>query len=142
MERDPNDQGYEKNAYDLVVALNVIHTAKDMKKALQDIHSLLKPGGYLVLLELTGQEASRIGFMMGGLPGWWHGPGGGSESWAPTLTTAQWHTLLQKTGFSGIDTIAMSEHNGLAFPFSVSVTQAVDDRVAFLRQPLFTGVRR
>ncbi|KAH1708692.1 hypothetical protein KXX40_000314, partial [Aspergillus fumigatus] len=33
----------------------------------------------------------------------------------------------------------MSEHNGLAFPFSVSVTQAVDDRVAFLRQPLFTG---
>ncbi|KAH1492661.1 hypothetical protein KXX52_004018 [Aspergillus fumigatus] len=139
MERDPNDQGYEKNAYDLVVALNVIHTAKDMKKALQNIHSLLKPGGYLVLLELTGQEASRIGFMMGGLPGWWHGPGGGSESWAPTLTTAQWHTLLQKTGFSGIDTIAMSEHNGLAFPFSVSVTQAVDDRVAFLRQPLFTG---
>lgn len=59
MERDPNDQGYEKNAYDLVVALNVIHTAKDMKKALQNIHSLLKPGGYLVLLELTGQEIGR-----------------------------------------------------------------------------------
>ncbi|KAL5357558.1 putative hybrid PKS/NRPS enzyme EqiS-like protein, partial [Aspergillus floccosus] len=137
IEKDPKDQGYEKNAYDLVIALNVIHTAKNMKKALKNIHSLLKPGGYLVLFELTGEEASRIDFMMGGLPGWWRGQEGGSESRAPTLTTAQWHTLLQKTGFSGIDTIAMSEQDGLAFPFSVFVTQAVDDHVAFLRQPLF-----
>jgi hybrid polyketide synthase/nonribosomal peptide synthetase ACE1 len=138
MEKEAKSQGYEEHSYDLVVALNVIHAAKDMEEALRHVRSLLKPGGYLVLLELTGQETSRIGFLMGGLPGWWHGQNGANRKWAPTLSTAQWHSLLQRTGYSGLDTIAMSAQDGLAYPFSVSVTQAVDDRVAFLRQPLFS----
>lgn len=52
-----------------------------------EIRSLLKPGGYLVLLELTDREPSRIGFLMGGLPGWWHSQGGNGK-WPPTLSTA------------------------------------------------------
>ncbi|KAL3474076.1 lovastatin nonaketide synthase [Aspergillus californicus] len=135
MEKEPKNQGYEPHSYDLVVASNVIHATKDMGEALRHVRSLLKPGGYLVLLELTDQEPSRIGFLMGGLPGWWQGEG--NRKWAPTLPAAQWHSLLQKTGYSGIDTIAMSQ-DGLAYPFSVSVTQAVDDRIVFLRQPLFS----
>ncbi|CAI7640712.1 unnamed protein product [Penicillium glandicola] len=138
MEKEAKSQGYEECSYDLVVALNVIHAAKDIGEALRHVRSLLKPGGYLVLLELTDQAPSRIGFLMGGLPGWWHGQEGGNRQWAPTLSTAQWHSLLHRTGYSGIDTIAMSAQDGLAYPFSVSVTQAVDDRVAFLRQPLFS----
>ncbi|KAL2819623.1 lovastatin nonaketide synthase [Aspergillus cavernicola] len=135
MEKDADAQGYEQHSYDLVVASNVIHATKDMGEALQHVRSLLRPGGYLVLLELTDQEPSRIGFLMGGLPGWWQGEG--KRKWAPTLPTAQWHSLLRKTGYSGIDTIAMSE-DGLAYPFSVSISQAVDDRISFLRQPLFS----
>ncbi|KAJ5427409.1 lovastatin nonaketide synthase [Penicillium cf. griseofulvum] len=138
MEKEAKSQGYEEHSYELVVALNVIHAAKDMGEALRHIRSLLKPGGYLVLLELTDQELSRIGFLMGGLPGWWHGQGGNGK-WAPTLSTAQWHYLMQRTGYSGLDTVAMFAQDGLAYPFSVSVTQAVDDRVAFLRQPLFSN---
>ncbi|KAJ6159879.1 hypothetical protein N7497_004416 [Penicillium chrysogenum] len=136
MEKEANSQGYEEHSYDAVFALNVIHAAKDIGKALQSVRSLLKPGGYLVLLELTDQEPSRIRFLMGGLPSWWHSQEE-NKKWAPTLSTAQWHSLLQKTGYSGLDTVAMSQ-DGLANPFSVSVTQAVDDRVAFLRQPLFS----
>lgn len=135
--KESKSQGYEEHSYDLVVALNVIHAAKDVGEALRHVRSLLKPGGYLVLLELTDQQPSRIGFLMGGLPGWWHSQGG-NRKWAPTLSTAQWHSLLQRTGYSGLDTLAMFAQDEVAYPFSVSVTQAVDDRVTFLRQPLFS----
>ncbi|PLB53452.1 lovastatin nonaketide synthase [Aspergillus steynii IBT 23096] len=135
IEKASSDQGFEPHTYDLVVASNVTHSTKDPVQALQNIRSLLRPGGYLVLVEMTEQVASRIGFILGGLPGRSQGEGN-HKKLLPALSTAEWHRILKATGYSGIDTIAMSKES-LAHPFSVSVTEAMDDHVAFLRNPLF-----
>jgi hybrid polyketide synthase/nonribosomal peptide synthetase ACE1 len=137
MEKQPTAQGFNEHSFDLVVASNVLHATKDIGLALRHVRSLLRPGGYLVLLEITDQKPSRMGFIMGGLPGWWQGEG--RRQWSPTMPPAQWNSLLQKTGYSGIDTIATCQ-DSLPYPFSVSVAQAIDNRVAFIRQPLFSTV--
>lgn len=36
MEKEANSQGYEEHSYDVVVALNVIHAAKDVGDALRN----------------------------------------------------------------------------------------------------------
>ncbi|KAL4757023.1 uncharacterized protein BDW70DRAFT_171762 [Aspergillus foveolatus] len=136
MEKEAKIQDFEEGTFDLVVASNVLHATKDIGLALRHVRSLLRPGGYLVLLEITDQKPSRMGFIMGGLPGWWQGEG--RRQWSPTMPPAQWNALLQKTGYSGIDTIASCQ-DGLPYPFSVSIAQAIDDRITFLRQPLFSS---
>ncbi|RDW68782.1 Polyketide synthase-nonribosomal peptide synthetase [Aspergillus mulundensis] len=123
-------QGYTEHSYDLVLATNLTHSTSDVSEALHRIYSLLKPGGYLVLIEPTNQASTRMRFLMGGL-----------AKFASPVSPAQWHSLLQKTGYSGVDTILTSSPNGeLVCPFSVFLTQAVDRRVSILRQPLFARV--
>lgn len=41
-------QGVEPGKYDAVLAVNVLHIAKDLRAALETAHSLLHPGGWLV----------------------------------------------------------------------------------------------
>ncbi|RAK98120.1 putative hybrid PKS/NRPS enzyme EqiS-like protein [Aspergillus ibericus CBS 121593] len=136
MEKDVQSQGMEPHSFDLIFASNVIHATKRIEDVLPQVRALLKPGGYLVLLEITDQRPSRMGFIMGGLSGWWQGEEP-SRRWAPTMRPAQWNSVLQKTGFSGLDTIVMPADT-LPYPFSVGVAQALDDRVDFLRQPLYS----
>ncbi|KAF2271629.1 amino acid adenylation domain-containing protein [Westerdykella ornata] len=132
-EQDIEKQGYEDGKYDLIVASLVIHATKDLDYTMSNVRRLLKPGGYLVILELTDEGPMRFGFLMGGLPGWWLG--GPDRKYSPCMSPARWHTLMQKTGFSGIDTIT-PEVDIFPRPCFVIATQAVDDKVNTLREPL------
>lgn len=69
IEDDPLDQGFEPESYDLIVCANVLHATKSIQETLAHCRALLKPGGKLVLSEVT---IKRIfcGFIMGPLPGW------------------------------------------------------------------------
>jgi len=49
----PAAQGQQPHGYDLIVAANVLHNATDVNAALGSIRELLKPGGYLLMLEGT-----------------------------------------------------------------------------------------
>ncbi|KAL4985523.1 hypothetical protein BDW68DRAFT_179645 [Aspergillus falconensis] len=135
LEKDPQGQGYKERSYDLVIVSNLAYTSRDLSQSLHRIRSLLRPGGFLVLIEPTGsvQQPARIKFLMAGL----------SLSKGTSKSPAQWHRLLQSTDYSGIETLATSSANpeySLVCPLSVLVTQAVDDRVSILRQPLFARV--
>ena len=133
-EKDIADQGYIEHSYDLIVASLVLHATEYLEKTMENVRRLLKPGGFLVMLELTSDGPMRLGFCMSGLPGWWLGYKDGRKL-SPLTTSSQWHSVLQRTGFSGVDSIT-PEVDVLARPCYVIVTQAVDDRVNFLRQPL------
>ncbi|KAL4902108.1 hypothetical protein BDW74DRAFT_181271 [Aspergillus multicolor] len=128
---DPATQGYTMHAYDLVIATNLTHTTSDRSEALRHIYSLVKPGGHLIFIEPTSQISMRTGFLMGGL-----------AKFVPPTSPAQWHSLLQKAGYSGVDCIASQpgKSEELVCPFSVFLTQAVDRRISILRQPLFARV--
>lgn len=133
MEKSVASQGYIEESYDMIIASSLLHATKPLEETLKNTRRLLKPGGFLLLLEVVNNEPLRNGLPMGGLPGWWIGADSG-RPWGPTLSLTQWDSLLRKPGFSGIDT-ATPDYDSV-HPFSVFATQAVDDRVKFLRKPL------
>ncbi|KAK1839826.1 polyketide synthase peptide synthetase [Colletotrichum chrysophilum] len=133
-EKDVVEQGFPEYSYDLVIGSLVLHATKDLHRTLTNARRLLKPGGYLVILEITSNDVLWVGFAMSGLPGWWLG-GEDGRKYSPCVSSAEWHTLMTGAGYSGIDTLT-PEIDTLARPYSVLVTQAVDEKVNLLREPL------
>lgn len=133
VEKDAAVQGFGDERFDLIVASNVFHVTKNLNEVMANVRKLLKPGGYLVMLEIADNSVYRLTFDFGGLPQWWIRPTGG-RNWGPTLSAVQWNRLLLESDFSGVDTI-VTHKKAIVNPFSVIVSQAMDDRVAFLRQP-------
>ncbi|KAK3369536.1 hypothetical protein B0T24DRAFT_722419 [Lasiosphaeria ovina] len=134
IERDVKEQGYEPHSYDLVVASLVLHATRNLEETMKNARKLLKPGGRLLMLELTDNDPIRFSFIFGGLPGWWLGYEDG-RTISPCVGIGEWGAVMKKTGFSSIE--AITPHNTtFPLPLSVIITQAVDDRIEFLREPL------
>ncbi|KAF2472828.1 ketoacyl-synt-domain-containing protein, partial [Lindgomyces ingoldianus] len=134
MDKDIVQQGYDVGSFEVIVASNVLHASADVPKALRNIRALLRPGGYMVCLELAKNRQAFHTTIMGGLPGWWLGHGT-DRSWSPALKVEQWDKYLRKSGFGGIDAIT-PVLDELLCPYHVFTAQAVDDRVMAIRKPL------
>ncbi|KAG6003604.1 putative Hybrid PKS-NRPS biosynthetic cluster [Claviceps maximensis] len=137
LDEDIKPQGFEEGAFDVVVASLVIHATKRLEQTLRRIRYLLKPGGYLISCEVTNEDVIRINSLFGCLPGWWQGIEEGRTNSA-AVSVSQWHSLLQRAGFSGIDSISSVEDT-MTFPTSVFTSQAVNEMVKFVREPLKYG---
>ena len=101
IEESPTSQGFETSSFDVIIATNVLHATSSMIKTLANVHSLLKPGGKLILTEYT-HTPMRVSMIVGSLPGWWLGEDDGRKN-GPTMNEKEWDKLLRRTGFSGID---------------------------------------
>lgn len=99
--QDPVQQGFKEGDYDLVVAYNVLHATPSMDVTLQNVKRLLKPGGKLLLCEITN-ALLRIHVMVGAFDGWWAGEEDG-RVWGPTMAQDGWDSVLKRNSFSGID---------------------------------------
>ena len=134
IEKAPANQGYEAHSYDVIIASNVLHATASLETTLKNARQLLKPGGYLMLLEITNPGPVRYHSIVGSVPGWWLGVNDGRK-YSPLLTPGGWHSALRKAGFGGVDA-STPEIEHVAWPLSIMASQAVDDRVQFLRRPL------
>jgi len=123
VERTPASQGFEEHTYDMIIASNVLHATKSLQTTLENTRRLLKPGGYLLMLEITNNGPIRFASMTSGLPGWWVGIDDG-RVYTPTVSAPVWDRVLKSSGFSGTDT-TIADRDGLVWPFSVISTQAV-----------------
>lgn len=132
--QDPSAQGFAERSYDVVIASAVLHATTVLPETMQNVRRLLKPGGFLVVLELLAIDVARMGATFGPFPGWWLGADEGREL-SPCINLPEWDALLRSTGFSGCDTVTQVR-NGPVMPMFVFVSQAVDERVEFLREPL------
>lgn len=47
------DQGLEGGAYDLIVAINAVHVARDLERTLRQLYEPLAPGGLPLAVEAT-----------------------------------------------------------------------------------------
>ncbi|TQV94383.1 hybrid NRPS/PKS enzyme [Cordyceps javanica] len=133
MTQDPRSQGFTDATYEIIVATNVLHVSGDIDQTISNIRRLIRPGGYLVFLEMTSTDIMYLGMSVGTLPGWWLGAEKG-RPWGSAFTMEQWDETLRKNGFSGIDTYTpdLSAH----LKINVIVSQAVDDQIMLLRDPL------
>ncbi|KAL2284183.1 hypothetical protein FJTKL_09154 [Diaporthe vaccinii] len=134
IEADAASQGFEAGSYDIVIATDVLRGTRDLSKAVQNVRSLLRPGGFLIATELTGISL-RPTAIMGGLETWWAGVRE-REAASPNVTTGEWDKLLEQHGFSGIDCVHNDQDHAGIHGFSVFSSQATDDRLDILRDPL------
>lgn len=70
--KNPIEQGFQEDSYDLVIASNVLHATASIKETLANVYKVLKPHGKLAIIEVT-QQQPFLGLIFGTLPGWWLG---------------------------------------------------------------------
>ncbi|KAI0508465.1 hybrid PKS-NRPS PsoA [Xylaria bambusicola] len=131
IERPPTDQGFEAHSYDVVIAIRILSSTSSIKDALNHCRQLLRPGGYLILLEMTNPTALRNLFLLPLLPSWRL-----DQKQFPILTESQWDSILRETSFSGVDVVFRDFERDSAHGLSVMVSQAANDQILALKDPL------
>lgn len=127
IENDPLTQGFQPESFDLIVCANVLHATKSIQETLTHCRMLLKPGGRLVLSEVTIKRIFS-GFIMGPLPGWWLGEDDGRKG-GPLLDVEEWDSALRKADFSGVDMDVRGDREASNEPVSLIVsTKPADSR--------------
>ncbi|KAL8721656.1 MAG: hypothetical protein Q9225_001705 [Loekoesia sp. 1 TL-2023] len=118
-------------SFDLVIVQKAF---RKQTVALKAIRSLLRPGGFLLMMAATGDQLRFPFFLLSAPP-----PVNKEDgSIQPKLTTAsreETHSILQNAGFSGVDSMAL-DNVPEKHTFSVVVSQALDYQISFLRAPL------
>ncbi|KIL88416.1 polyketide synthase [Fusarium avenaceum] len=122
MENSPTDQGFKAHSYDIVVVATPLTGST---AALANFRQLLRPGGYVLLAQVTSPSPIRFQSVLAMAPSGWLSP----------LTAGAWDTALREAGFGGVDAHT-PDIDRMAWPVSVMMAQAVDERVEFLRRPL------
>ncbi|KAI4228292.1 MAG: hypothetical protein L6R36_001722 [Xanthoria steineri] len=99
--QDPWEQGFEDRQYDLVVATNVLHTTKNIRRSLVNIKKLLHPAGRLLLQELC-PRSRWVNYIFGVLPGWWCGSMDNRAD-EPYIGRERWESELCAAGFDPVE---------------------------------------
>ncbi|GIZ41082.1 hypothetical protein CKM354_000439800 [Cercospora kikuchii] len=139
IESNVAEQGFSEHGYDVIIASNVLHATHSLETTLKNTRALLKPGGCLIVLEVTATDWLRTGFMLCGIADWWAGRDDGRQ-YGPTVTEERWNELFRSTGFSGVET-SVGPRDYMT-PYSVMLTQAVDAQISLIRQPLYATQKR
>lgn len=123
LEKEPEGQGFAAGSQDIVVAANVIHAARDIRKAVERVKRLLAPGGMLLLVESTGHHPWHD-ITTGLIEGWQHFEDD-LRTDTPLLTPQQWNTLLSEAGFEDV----------AALPTAGSPAEILKQHVLIARAP-------
>ncbi len=126
VEKSPGAQGFAAGGFDLVIATNVLHATRNMRRSLGHVKALLRTDGLLLVNEIVENDLS-MHLTFGLLEGWWKYddpddrlPGG------PALSAARWRTLLAETGFH---TVLLPAQSAEAMGLQLIVAQS-DGRTA------------
>lgn len=111
LDRDPAEQGFELESFDLVVAANCLHAARDLGAALRRVRSLLRPGGMLAAVEVFGPHR-WFDLTVGLTEGWWHFTDEALRPDYACIDAATWTELLGATGFEAQSAGELSLNGG------------------------------
>ena len=95
--KSPESQGFEPSSLDLIIVPHVERLTDDPSGALHNLRSLLAPGGWIAMLELTKLSLHRQ-LVSGCLPDWWHKSSDDRYSSFPN--TQQWRNILEKNSLA------------------------------------------
>jgi acyl transferase domain-containing protein len=97
LDKDLEAQGYPPGAFDVIVAANAVHAAKDLRGALGRLRTLLAPGGVVMLIESTTHLA-YFDMTTGLIEGWQHFADDFRDN-NPLLPPQTWVALLGEANF-------------------------------------------
>lgn len=130
MSPEPGD-----SKYDMVIAASPLRATGDPHRLFENCRAIMRPGGYLVFVELLGSMPISLLCTFGFFPQWWQSYDQEKQTW-PEKTSVRCDAQLRSTGFSGIDHISHGSIRSDGGGFSVIITQAVNDTVSMLREPM------
>ncbi len=99
LEIAPGAQGFQSESYDLILASNVIHATRDLRRTLAGVKQLLAPGGTLAMLEVTAPQR-WFDLTVGLTEGWWCFEDADLRPSYATLSRGRWISLLNECGFA------------------------------------------
>ncbi|GHC32288.1 type I polyketide synthase [Streptomyces cinnamoneus] len=100
LDTDPAEQGLADASFDLIVASNALHTAKDLHRSLTRVGRLLAPGGQLLVIEQHDPESLAVFF--GALESFWSHTDRDLRPDTLLLPAARWPELLRACGFTDV----------------------------------------
>jgi acyl transferase domain-containing protein/2-polyprenyl-3-methyl-5-hydroxy-6-metoxy-1,4-benzoquinol methylase/acyl carrier protein len=109
IEKPPTTQGFDSHSFDVVVAVNVLHVTQNITKTLEHLRSLLAPGGFLLLWEITQPQLDfdiTDGLLMNPLED------EGRNRGNPFLSQEQWQDALRSHGFVEVTPVSETEAFG------------------------------
>ena len=112
IEKNPETQGFTPHSYDVIIAANVLHSTQNLaEETLPNLRRLLRPGGHLLLLELTHQ-CQWIDLIFGITPGWWRFSDHLLRPEHPILSDTAWRSLLLESGFAQVEFVSPDQSIG------------------------------
>jgi len=145
LNKSPQEQGYEPQSFDVVIATLSLHVTQKVGTTLQYVHSLLAPGGLFIIWEITQPQldfAIVEGLVMEPLED------GERNQCHPFLSKEQWYEVLRKSGFVKMESfpktdilghhifVAQAEFSVPAFTNLVEQTETVNTNpVSFQTHP-------
>ncbi len=104
LDQDAAAQGFAYESFDIVAAANVLHDTKDLHATLRNVRKLLKPGGLLLLQEVT-QDTYFHMVTAELLEGYSAYNDFRVEEGSALLPPAKWLTVLQEADFAAALTL-------------------------------------
>jgi acyl transferase domain-containing protein/acyl carrier protein/ubiquinone/menaquinone biosynthesis C-methylase UbiE len=101
IEADPIAQGFEPHSFDVILASDVLHATRDLRRTLGNVKALLASEGLLLLLEGTRTPRSAT-LMFGLLAGWWLFEDVDLRGSDPWISQTAWQRVLREAGFTDV----------------------------------------
>nr|UBX54556.1 poliketide synthase [Aspergillus sp.] len=83
----------------IILATNCVHATRNLEISTANIHRILRPDGFLLLLEMT-EQVPWVDFIFGLLEGWWLFEDGRRHALQPAT---HWKKILTSVGYGHVD---------------------------------------
>ncbi|WP_374192067.1 SDR family NAD(P)-dependent oxidoreductase [Bacillus sp. XF8] len=99
VEQQASAQGIVEGSYDILIASNVLHATEAIRHTLQQVKTVLKPHGLILLNEMTEKNLFAT-VTFGLLDGWWLFQDEDVRiEGSPLITTTTWQRVMEEEGF-------------------------------------------
>lgn len=132
-------QGFDRQSYDIILCPNVLHNSEHALLVLNQLNDMLKPGGYLIMIEATMESYSLLTSLelKGGLDNFQDSRKSSSETF---FNRKSWRNLLESAHFKPI--VMLPEENEIIHESgqSVIVSQTLSPSLAEIEKQINTDI--